>query len=191
MTDERQEEIEALKFIIHEVAYLAAMGFQEAHGDETSKQRENLRRLLARLEAAQLHQPQTPETGLGAVVGKWPGDETDEQVVEGLAGLRGDAAPDSRLEAASVAHVLVDATGSSPEDALPYDNRDMYDPSVPPIEETLEALAEGVPDEQWPASERTLRLADALAVVGSVHLPGKRAYEVIAERLTALAGGAK
>jgi len=29
-----------------------------------------------------LHVPQTPDTGLGAVIGKWPGTETDEEVAE-------------------------------------------------------------------------------------------------------------
>lgn len=29
-----------------------------------------------------LHVPQTPDTGLGAVIGKWPGAEADEEVAE-------------------------------------------------------------------------------------------------------------
>ena len=29
-----------------------------------------------------LHVPQTPDTGLGAVIGKWPGAETDAEVAE-------------------------------------------------------------------------------------------------------------
>ena len=31
-----------------------------------------------------LHVPQTQDTGLGAVIGKWPGTETDEEVAEQL-----------------------------------------------------------------------------------------------------------
>lgn len=37
--------------------------------------------------AERLRVEQTPETGLGAIMGKWPGDETDEQIREGLEGL--------------------------------------------------------------------------------------------------------
>ena len=28
--------------------------------------------------------PQTPDTGIGAIIGKWPGDETDEEIAETL-----------------------------------------------------------------------------------------------------------
>ena len=41
----------------------------------------------SRLAQSALHQPQTPETGLGAIIGKWPGDETDEEIAEALQGL--------------------------------------------------------------------------------------------------------
>jgi hypothetical protein len=34
-----------------------------------------------------IHVPQTPETGLGAMIGKWPGDETDEEIREALDAL--------------------------------------------------------------------------------------------------------
>jgi len=30
--------------------------------------------------AEQVRVPQTPETGLGGIIGKWPGDETDEEI---------------------------------------------------------------------------------------------------------------
>ena len=36
-----------------------------------------------------LRVPQTPETGLGAVIGKWPGDETDAEVADGLKSTEG------------------------------------------------------------------------------------------------------
>jgi hypothetical protein len=34
----------------------------------------------ARLDARNLHKPQGPRTGVNAVFGKWPGDETDEEI---------------------------------------------------------------------------------------------------------------
>ena len=46
------------------------------------------RRIAAMLESGalreSLHVPQTPDTGLGAVIGKWPGTETEEEVSEQL-----------------------------------------------------------------------------------------------------------
>ena len=38
----------------------------------------------AELDVSELRQPQTPETGIGAIIGKWPGDETDEEVAAAL-----------------------------------------------------------------------------------------------------------
>ena len=44
------------------------------------------RQIAAMLESGalceSLHVPQTPDTGLGAVIGKWPGTETDEEVAD-------------------------------------------------------------------------------------------------------------
>ena len=34
-----------------------------------------------------LHIPQTPTTGAGAIKGQWPGDETDAEISEALRGL--------------------------------------------------------------------------------------------------------
>jgi hypothetical protein len=92
---ERQEEIEALEAVlVEDEAWL------KCHPPDTGETADppvpyavSLCRLLARLKAAQLHQPQTPETGLGGIGGQWPGTETDEQVAEGLARLQGEAAP--------------------------------------------------------------------------------------------------
>lgn len=39
---------------------------------------------LERAKQSALHVPQTPDTGLGAVIGKWPGTEADEEVAEQL-----------------------------------------------------------------------------------------------------------
>ena len=36
--------------------------------------------LFAELDARDLHRPQGPRSGINAIVGKWPGDETDEEV---------------------------------------------------------------------------------------------------------------
>ena len=44
------------------------------------------RQIAAMLESGalceSLHVPQTPDTGVGAVIGKWPGAETDEDVAD-------------------------------------------------------------------------------------------------------------
>jgi hypothetical protein len=36
------------------------------------------------LDVFQLHKPQTKRTGVGAIIGQWPGDESDEEVTEKL-----------------------------------------------------------------------------------------------------------
>ena len=36
-----------------------------------------------------VRQAQTPTTGLNAIIGQWPGDETDEEITEGLAMIEG------------------------------------------------------------------------------------------------------
>jgi len=43
--------------------------------------------LKDRIRAEMVRRPQTPTTGLGAIIGQWPGDETDEEIAEGLRGL--------------------------------------------------------------------------------------------------------
>jgi hypothetical protein len=45
------------------------------------------RPLLAELDLRSLHQPQGARSGLAAIVGKWPGDESDEEIAELLAEL--------------------------------------------------------------------------------------------------------
>jgi len=45
------------------------------------------RPLLGDLDLRSLHQPQGPRSGLAAIVGKWPGDESDEEIAELLAEL--------------------------------------------------------------------------------------------------------
>jgi hypothetical protein len=39
------------------------------------------------LDPRELRKPQGPRSGLAAIVGQWPGDETDEQVRAALAEL--------------------------------------------------------------------------------------------------------
>jgi hypothetical protein len=41
-----------------------------------------------RLNRPSLHRRQTSKTGLAAIIGKWPGDETDEEIEEALKALR-------------------------------------------------------------------------------------------------------
>lgn len=38
----------------------------------------------ARLDVSKLHKPQGPRSGIAAIVGKWPGDETEEQIEDAL-----------------------------------------------------------------------------------------------------------
>lgn len=37
--------------------------------------------ILKKFDRSVLHQPQDPDSGLNAVMGKWPGDETDEEIL--------------------------------------------------------------------------------------------------------------
>jgi hypothetical protein len=37
--------------------------------------------ILKKFDPRILHQPQGPDSGLNAVMGKWPGDETDEEIL--------------------------------------------------------------------------------------------------------------
>ena len=37
--------------------------------------------ILKKFDRSVLHQPQGPDSGLNAVMGKWPGDETDEEIL--------------------------------------------------------------------------------------------------------------
>jgi hypothetical protein len=86
---------------------------------------------------------------------------------EVLAGLRGEAAP------------------AEPQ----------YDPTVPPIEDTIQAIAAQVPQEEWDKlyAERTVRLADVLAVVEESKVPNAPfchlCLDNIAERIAELGGG--
>jgi hypothetical protein len=49
---------------------------------EAERELEAIRAKMARgeLDPAMFRVPQTPATGLGAILGKWPGDETDRDV---------------------------------------------------------------------------------------------------------------
>jgi hypothetical protein len=37
--------------------------------------------LVRKLDLKALHQPQGPDSGLNAVMGKWPGDESEEEIL--------------------------------------------------------------------------------------------------------------
>jgi hypothetical protein len=39
------------------------------------------RPLVGKLDIAALHQPQGPDSGINAIIGKWPGDESDEEIL--------------------------------------------------------------------------------------------------------------
>jgi hypothetical protein len=37
--------------------------------------------LVRKLDRASLHQPQGPDSGINAIIGRWPGDESDEEII--------------------------------------------------------------------------------------------------------------
>jgi hypothetical protein len=39
------------------------------------------RPLVEELDIAALHQPQGPDSGMNAIIGRWPGDESDEEIL--------------------------------------------------------------------------------------------------------------
>lgn len=39
------------------------------------------RTLVRKLDLEALHQPQGPDSGLNAIMGKWPGDESEEEIL--------------------------------------------------------------------------------------------------------------
>lgn len=46
-----------------------------------SKIRSPRRVLVRKLDLNALDQPQGPDTGINAIIGKWPGDESDEEII--------------------------------------------------------------------------------------------------------------
>ena len=44
-------------------------------------QPEQRRVLVRKLDLDALRQPQGPETGINAIIGKWPGDESEEEII--------------------------------------------------------------------------------------------------------------
>ena len=50
--------------------------------EETSADRQTGRRpLVGRLDLKALHVPQGPDSGINAIMGKWPGDESEEEIL--------------------------------------------------------------------------------------------------------------
>lgn len=49
--------------------------------DEPEDQQPVRRILVRKLDLEALHQPQGPDSGLNAIMGKWPGDESDEEIL--------------------------------------------------------------------------------------------------------------
>jgi hypothetical protein len=39
------------------------------------------RPIVGKLDLDALHQPQGPDSGINAIIGKWPGDESDEEIL--------------------------------------------------------------------------------------------------------------
>lgn len=37
--------------------------------------------ILGKFDRSVLHQPQGPDSGINAIIGKWPGDESDEEIL--------------------------------------------------------------------------------------------------------------
>lgn len=48
---------------------------------ERFKVRPRDRVLVRKLDLEALHQPQGPDTGINAIIGKWPGDESEEEIL--------------------------------------------------------------------------------------------------------------
>ena len=49
--------------------------------EELEDQPVERRPLVGKLDLAALHQPQGPDSGINAIMGKWPGDETEEEIL--------------------------------------------------------------------------------------------------------------
>ena len=47
--------------------------------DDADQQPVKRRTLVRKLDIAALHQPQGPDSGLNAIIGKWPGDDLSEE----------------------------------------------------------------------------------------------------------------
>jgi hypothetical protein len=57
---------------------------QEPHQPEEEERfevRSRDRVLVRKLDLEALHQPQGPTTGINAIIGKWPGDESEEEIL--------------------------------------------------------------------------------------------------------------
>ncbi len=49
--------------------------------EETDADQIVRRTLVRKLDISALHQPQGPDSGINAIIGKWPGDESDEEIL--------------------------------------------------------------------------------------------------------------
>ena len=58
---------------------------QEPHPPELGERRVPTRSrdrvIVRKLDRSTLDQPQTPTTGINAIIGKWPGDESEEEIL--------------------------------------------------------------------------------------------------------------
>jgi hypothetical protein len=49
--------------------------------EPVADQRPARRPLVGRLDLAALHVPQGPDSGINAIIGKWPGNESEEEIL--------------------------------------------------------------------------------------------------------------
>ena len=83
--DQEAESDNTINMTCNKCGYTGPSVYKYSHWDVVAMQEEQNALIAAALERARqsaLHVPQTPDTGLGAVIGKWPGTETDEEVAE-------------------------------------------------------------------------------------------------------------
>jgi hypothetical protein len=52
---------------------------EDHHGGETRSAHQ--RALVRKLDRRALHRPQGPDSGVNAIIGRWPGDESDEEII--------------------------------------------------------------------------------------------------------------
>ncbi|HEX4498360.1 MAG TPA: hypothetical protein VIE43_21970 [Thermoanaerobaculia bacterium] len=56
------------------------MALREPKPFEAVPRPRDRRPLVGRMDLKALHVPQGPDSGINAIIGKWPGDESDEEI---------------------------------------------------------------------------------------------------------------
>jgi hypothetical protein len=57
------------------------MALRKPKQEPIADQRPARRPLVGRLDLKALHVPQGPDSGINAIIGKWPGDESEEEIL--------------------------------------------------------------------------------------------------------------